>query len=74
MHGGSIEAITLTATRTARLIAGGVGVCGSLAGSFGRYQSGGGCNAFVYEGAASRAVRFAAMIRVRLVKEESEAR
>lgn len=70
MQGDSLEATTATAAVTARFLAGGVGRCGSLAGSFGLYQSGHRCNAYIYEQSAKHAVVVAAQIRVLLARPE----
>lgn len=70
MQGDSLEATAATAAVTARFIAGGVGRCGSLAGSFGLYQSGHRCNAYIYEQSAKHAVVVAARIRVLLARPE----
>jgi len=63
MKGLELEPTTITATVTAEGIAGGVGMCGSLAGAFSQYNTGNTCSkAYAFEGAARAANRFAQWI------------
>lgn len=71
LRGYSLAATSATAAITARFLAGGVGRCGTLAGSFGLYQSGHRCNAFPYESAARRAETVAEQIRVLMARPDA---
>lgn len=72
MHGDSVEATQATALVAARRIAGGVGACGSLAASFGRYNNGSGCAAYGFAVSASYARHFANRIRILMVTKANE--
>jgi hypothetical protein len=63
MKGVELEPTSITATVTAEAIAGGVGMCGSLAGSFSLYNTGSTCSkAYAFESAERAARRFAQWI------------
>lgn len=66
MKGDSLEATTATALYTAKLIAGGVGQCGTLAGSISRYNNGRRCDAYLFESTAKRAQQIASNIRIKI--------
>ena len=66
MQGDSVDALTEQALRAARLIAGGVGQCGSLAGALSRYNNGRRCEAYKFEAVASRIQALAIKIRIRM--------
>jgi len=68
LKGTSYEATYETARVTAIRIAGGVGKCGSLAGSFELYNSGHNCNGRKFEASAHVALSLANKIRIYLQK------
>jgi len=64
LHSDGLAATVFTATHVARLIAGGVGQCGSLAGSLGRFNTGFMCDAQRFELMAKSIQSTSARLRI----------